>query len=132
MTKTLICRFCLLSRSRVDLSQFISVIEALACTYTRTRTHRQCIIILTTFYHMCYLLLLYWGCGETCLLSNSNTLSILLQMHGQPSITQHCQFSSKCMGNLQSMIKMWHECMVNSSHRCIDYVNGIGNCSREP
>ena len=31
MTETLICRFCLLSKSRVNLSQFISVIEALAC-----------------------------------------------------------------------------------------------------
>ena len=37
-------------------------------------------------------------------LFNSNTLSILLQIHGQPQI--HCQFCCKSMGNLRSMIKI--------------------------
>ena len=53
--------------------------------------------------------------------------SILLQMHGQTK--RHCQFCCKYMGNLQSMIKMWHECMVKLKCECIILSSqSIGKC----
>ena len=59
----------------------------------------------------------FYGIPMLTKLSNSNTLSVLLQIHRQPQI--HCQFYCKCVGNLQSMIKMWHECMVKLKYKCI-------------
>ena len=70
------------------------------------------------------------GIPKLTKLSNSNTLSILLQMHGQPS--NIVNFFCKYMGNLQSMIKMWHECMVKLKCECISNIcqaNALSNAN---
>ena len=63
-----------------------------------------------------------YGIPKLTKFSNSNTLSNLLQMHGQTQI--HCQFYCKCMGKLKHIVKFvaghpqmhaWSKCDMNAN-----------------